>query len=423
MDQSKDLYAILGVSKDAEDVVIKAAWRALAQRYHPDKFEGSPEIAKKKMSDINMAYTVLSDQARRAEYDRRDEEKSPVDPPVDASPNNDPPNSNSKNESESACGISFNPYRRLAANWIDVTIYLAIMISLLIFFSTPQTKISDFAAFLWLVVALCVFEAFFIALFGTTPGKWMLGLRITGIDSPYVGVLRTLKRTLYKAPFLLIPLLIVIPAIGYFKRRSTAWDDAAGTIVSYRKNGILKDSVAVILVIFCLSANQAVTKMMDVGKITQTHPAQYKPAPAAQEQAKIGQENTEQQDLLIAAQEIIIKFPELDVNSPTKNQSAIDYVVRARDEYIVKGYKIDVALRMSANDYAGRNQRGFIPLDQRNPAPTMSAEQFLNNAPPPQPINQSSGIKQGPTWYEQRERRQKCNIQPVMTDAEIDACR
>ena len=36
----KDYYCILGVIKSAEDIVIKAAYRALAQKYHPDKFEG-----------------------------------------------------------------------------------------------------------------------------------------------------------------------------------------------------------------------------------------------------------------------------------------------------------------------------------------------------------------------------------------------
>lgn len=65
-----DYYAILGVSRDAEDVVIRAAWRALAQKYHPDKFDGPADVAQKKMQDINNAYSVLADPERRADYDR-----------------------------------------------------------------------------------------------------------------------------------------------------------------------------------------------------------------------------------------------------------------------------------------------------------------------------------------------------------------
>ena len=40
MTSDKDYYRILGVLDDAEDIVIKAAYRALAQRYHPDRWQG-----------------------------------------------------------------------------------------------------------------------------------------------------------------------------------------------------------------------------------------------------------------------------------------------------------------------------------------------------------------------------------------------
>ena len=65
----KDHYRVLGVIQDAEDIVIKAAYRALAQRYHPDKWVGSQDEATMRMSEINKAFTVLSDQVRRKQYD------------------------------------------------------------------------------------------------------------------------------------------------------------------------------------------------------------------------------------------------------------------------------------------------------------------------------------------------------------------
>lgn len=65
----KDHYRILGVIQDAEDIVIKAAYRALAQRYHPDKWAGSSEEATMRMSEINKAFSVLSDQIKRKQYD------------------------------------------------------------------------------------------------------------------------------------------------------------------------------------------------------------------------------------------------------------------------------------------------------------------------------------------------------------------
>lgn len=65
----RDYYAILGVLPLAEDVVIRAAYKALAQRYHPDRYQGVPNEAHKRMSEINEAYAVLSDAAKRREYD------------------------------------------------------------------------------------------------------------------------------------------------------------------------------------------------------------------------------------------------------------------------------------------------------------------------------------------------------------------
>ena len=65
----KDYYAILGVTPQAEDIVIKAAYRVLAQRYHPDRCVGSISEASSKMASINEAYGVLSDQSKRMAYD------------------------------------------------------------------------------------------------------------------------------------------------------------------------------------------------------------------------------------------------------------------------------------------------------------------------------------------------------------------
>lgn len=62
---AKDYYKILGVSKDASQQEIKKAYRKLAHKYHPDK--GGDE---EKFKKINEAYQVLSDDKKRAQYDR-----------------------------------------------------------------------------------------------------------------------------------------------------------------------------------------------------------------------------------------------------------------------------------------------------------------------------------------------------------------
>ncbi len=65
----KDYYRVLGVVDDAEDIIVRAAYKALAQRYHPDKWKGDPQEANRKMMDINEAYEALSDPVRRRRYD------------------------------------------------------------------------------------------------------------------------------------------------------------------------------------------------------------------------------------------------------------------------------------------------------------------------------------------------------------------
>jgi len=61
----KDYYAVLGIVPGVEAVVIKAAYKALIGKYHPDRSVGSEDRAK----EVNEAYDVLGNASNRAEYD------------------------------------------------------------------------------------------------------------------------------------------------------------------------------------------------------------------------------------------------------------------------------------------------------------------------------------------------------------------
>lgn len=78
MEKRRTLYEILGVAADAPDEVIRAAYKAMAQKNHPDKNVGNPR-ATFVMQEINSAYDVLSDSSRRAAYD--DELRRTAAPP------------------------------------------------------------------------------------------------------------------------------------------------------------------------------------------------------------------------------------------------------------------------------------------------------------------------------------------------------
>ena len=64
----KDLYDVLGVSKDASSDEIKKAYRKLAIKYHPDK-NPDDKVAEEKFKEISAAYAVLGDESKRTQYD------------------------------------------------------------------------------------------------------------------------------------------------------------------------------------------------------------------------------------------------------------------------------------------------------------------------------------------------------------------
>ncbi len=70
MAKFKTHYDNLNVSRNAPASVIKAAYKALCQNYHPDKYAGGSEEALRIMKIINGAYAVLSDSRKRAEHDQ-----------------------------------------------------------------------------------------------------------------------------------------------------------------------------------------------------------------------------------------------------------------------------------------------------------------------------------------------------------------
>jgi molecular chaperone DnaJ len=67
--EKQDYYELLGVSADADASILKAAYRKLAMRHHPDRNPGDKK-AEARFKEVNEAYEILRDEQKRAAYDR-----------------------------------------------------------------------------------------------------------------------------------------------------------------------------------------------------------------------------------------------------------------------------------------------------------------------------------------------------------------
>jgi len=74
--KTKDYYKVLGLTRDADELQIKSAYRKMVKLHHPDKAHKmgiSKEEAEKKMASVNEAYEVLSDPELKARFDQGDD--------------------------------------------------------------------------------------------------------------------------------------------------------------------------------------------------------------------------------------------------------------------------------------------------------------------------------------------------------------
>lgn len=87
----KDLYQVLGLLHTAENEVIKAAFKALAQKYHPDRHPEKKFLYTEIMAELNHAHAMLGTARKRKEFDAAwkkftDKHKRPEEPSPQSSP-------------------------------------------------------------------------------------------------------------------------------------------------------------------------------------------------------------------------------------------------------------------------------------------------------------------------------------------------
>ncbi len=110
MTDQLDLYKLLQVDSEADPEVIQAAYRRLAQKFHPD-LATAPDAAER-MVAINGAWEVLGDPARRAAYDlQREQARAVAQPPAQAAPRQPAA------PRRPAAGAGMPPSEPVSSNW------------------------------------------------------------------------------------------------------------------------------------------------------------------------------------------------------------------------------------------------------------------------------------------------------------------
>ncbi len=109
MINGKTFYTVLGISRDAEDGAIRAAYKTMAQQSSPDGHAGNAESAGEAMRQADAAFAVLSDVDKRKQYDTWLDTQAPLLQADKSAPDSKSPETNPESPVDAESAQSENP--------------------------------------------------------------------------------------------------------------------------------------------------------------------------------------------------------------------------------------------------------------------------------------------------------------------------
>ena len=213
-------YDNLKVSRTAPLEVIRAAYKSLAQKYHPDKNQGDEDAARI-MKIINESYEILSDPTKRAEHDQwiaqqekinnyskdtnvNNSEKFRESANSNNSSSNNTPPTNRTNVQENKKFAGF--WRRLLAFSLDLFIsfiiglLLGVVLTVFLSISLDENQATRFGMLIWWLYFACMESSKYQA----TLGKMALGIKVVDLNGNRVSFLRATGRHFSKIVSMMI---------------------------------------------------------------------------------------------------------------------------------------------------------------------------------------------------------------------------
>lgn len=140
----------------------------------------------------------------------------------------------------------FLPWRRMGARWFDLLLFQLIFIIILRFSGHPMIQVPDAENAGWMLIAslvpLIIMEGALLGWIGTTPGKWLLGLRVTDAEDKLLrtttATVRAMRAWVLGMGMRLFPLELLGHAFNFWlgkKRGAPLWDLTTGHAVRGRE--------------------------------------------------------------------------------------------------------------------------------------------------------------------------------------------
>ncbi len=241
---------------------MRAAYRSLTQKWHPDENPECREEAERISNTINAAYAVLSDHELRREYDEwiAAQRRAEAAQPAPAAPSTPPPP-----KSPSPLAVADNgwqstvpaPWRRYFARMFDsflIGVILWVAIGFAIGVANPSLAQSafgnesalhnPFVSSMFTLALVIPFTAALVGFTGTTIGKWIFGVRVTHTDGSPIGYKAAIQREVsvwLSGLALGVPLISLATLITSYqvlkKKGATSWDEGKPWVVTHRPFG------------------------------------------------------------------------------------------------------------------------------------------------------------------------------------------